>query len=1736
MSFRPLQLALSFVLVFVSLLLATSSVHAAVQPVLGITQGPTLLDGSNANLTVGARYIYQNVATSSDGIVVDAVITIVDISNGSVGVDVDTIDSVNGVDDRFEPKFDTSAAGGYVEWELVFVQDGTIVNASDVGINAYMDSFELEAIDVDGEEFFEVEVTNSYTLEGGSAPPTELVVSNNGSYTRFQSDTDSFGGISEAATEFVVRVSFQNVNVIRFRNGSAIDSDNRLNSMSFLGEVSFDSEATTVINVAPAVVDNTGNTSHIGTVFNVNLLTGASDTDGNIDLSMVELIDPDDAANKGSVSNPLIIPGVGTYTVDAVGALSFTPVSTYAGSADVLFTVSDSLGVSSDRGTLGLTVADIVAPLIPSVDLVDASDTGVSNTDDITNDTTPIIRVTFDQSGTDTDVVVGDVVKLFEGVTQIASVTLVAGDISNGFVDVTSSTLGAGNLSITATVTDIANNVSGTSGIQALTLDTVAPVIVLLGSNPLTIERGGGYFEIGATASDDLDGDVTSDIATVNSVDADVAGSYTVTFDVNDTAGNAAIQGVRTVAVVDTGAPGISINNQPGSVNSLNTFNVTFQFTEVVTGFISTDITIVNAGISNFINVGGVGDTYTADITPTGAGDVSIGVAATVAQDLSANLNTAAVTRVVTFDNTPPDVVVTSSPDVNLSNQSAYTVSGTCTVGDGDVLILLSLGPAFFTPFEICTAGGTWSSTFDLSPLSDTAIGFKISIGARQTDAAGNIGNAVAVEVDKDTVKPNVQIQNVPAFVNTTEFIATFVFGEDVVGFDSGDITVTNGNVNALNFTAIDAQTYTVGIAADGLGDVTVSVTTDVAQDLVGNGNTAATPVVAVFDNTAPVVSITLPAIVNAANDATYSVSGSCDNGDGDVTVSIAGATPATQDVNCITGGWAAIFDVSAIVDGSNVITINADQTDAAGNNGSATPAQVDKDVVIATPTVSALLTHDVTPVISGTAEADSTLTIVVAGATYNLTTGATGLWSLDTAVAVPVSGTFALIDGQNEVVVTSVDAAGNSASDSSTNEITLSLDDDNDGIPNAIECPSGLPYDNSCTDSDGDGTPDFQETDSDNDGIPDANEVGLDSTNPIDSDGDGTPDYQDTDSDNDLIDDVIEGSSDSDGDGIPDYVDVGSTGDSDGDGIPDSVECDAYPACADTNGDGQPDYLDTDSDGDGISDAAEAGIDPTTPIDTDNDGTPDYQDTDSDGDATDDSVEGVSDNDGDGIPDYVDAASDGPAPNAGDSDGDGIADNIECQLYPFCADSDNDGTPDYMETDSDNDGIPDTVETGAAINDADVDGIDDAIDVDLTGGLDLNNDGIDDTQPLDTDGDGTPDYQDADSDGDSVDDVIEGVIDADADGIPDYLDTSIGDSSGTDITGSGDSDGDGISDANECLTGLPCSDVDGDGLPDYMDNNPDDGPLGDFDNDTRLNYLDPDDDNDRIPDVVEDPNFDADNDPFTNPLDSDSDGSPDYLDTDSDGDGLRDADESGASSNDGDGDNIVDNYDIDVTAGIDANSDGIDDTVTPIDGDNDSLPDYLDTVFDGDRSNVDTDNDGISDEVECPVFPTDCPDSDLDGTPDFLETDSDGDGFDDSDETGSLSSGILLDTDGDGLPDYQDTDSDADGIPDATEGLSADTDSDGIPDALDADSSGAAFGGDSDGDGVADMDECDSYPDCNDSNDDGTPDYMDATANPYNPDAVINTGLNGVGSNGPWSLLFIITAFVLRRKVILKS
>lgn len=80
-------------------------------------------------------------------------------------------------------------------------------------------------------------------------------------------------------------------------------------------------------------------------------------------------------------------------------------------------------------------------------------------------------------------------------------------------------------------------------------LDNTIPVITMAGTTPITITVGSGYTDAGATATDNIDGTITSRITTVNNVNTSVFGTYTVTYNVTDLSGNAATQVVRTVNV-----------------------------------------------------------------------------------------------------------------------------------------------------------------------------------------------------------------------------------------------------------------------------------------------------------------------------------------------------------------------------------------------------------------------------------------------------------------------------------------------------------------------------------------------------------------------------------------------------------------------------------------------------------------------------------------------------------------------------------------------------------------------------------------------------------------------------------------------------------------------------------------------------------------------------------------------------------------------------------------------------------------------------------------------------------------------------------------------------------------------------------------------------------------------------------------------------------------------------------
>jgi hypothetical protein len=115
-----------------------------------------------------------------------------------------------------------------------------------------------------------------------------------------------------------------------------------------------------------------------------------------------------------------------------------------------------------------------------------------------------------------------------------------------------------------ATVADFSNDgrpdlvVSGPSGVQLFLNDgrgnlgpgdLAPPVIQVLGQPSVTLLVGDPYADAGATATDAIDGDVTSRIVVTNPVNTAVIGTYTVTYNATDRSGNKATAVTRTVRV-----------------------------------------------------------------------------------------------------------------------------------------------------------------------------------------------------------------------------------------------------------------------------------------------------------------------------------------------------------------------------------------------------------------------------------------------------------------------------------------------------------------------------------------------------------------------------------------------------------------------------------------------------------------------------------------------------------------------------------------------------------------------------------------------------------------------------------------------------------------------------------------------------------------------------------------------------------------------------------------------------------------------------------------------------------------------------------------------------------------------------------------------------------------------------------------------------------------------------------
>jgi hypothetical protein len=426
-----------------------------------------------------------------------------------------------------------------------------------------------------------------------------------------------------------------------------------------------------------------------------------------------------------------------------------------------------------------------------------------------------------------------------------------------------------GTYTITYNVSDAAGNAATEVTRTVNVVDTTVPVITLLGDATVTIEVGSDYTDAGATASDNYDGDITDDIVVVNPVDTDVVGTYTITYNVSDAAGNAAVEVTRTVNVVDTTVPVITL---------LGDATVTIE--------VGSDYTDAGATAS---------DNYDGDITDD----------------------------IVVVNPVDTDVVGTYTITYNVSDAAGNTateVTRTVNVVDTTVPVITLLGDATVTlevGSDYTDAGATASDNYDgditddivvVNPVDTDVVG-TYTITYNVSDAAGN----AATEVTRTV---NVVDTTVPVITLLGDATVTIEVGSDYTDAGAtasdnydGDITDDIVVVNPVDTDVVGTYTITYNVS-----------------DAAGNAATEVTRTVNVVDTTVPVITLLGDATVTLEVGSDYTDDGATasDNYDGDITDDIVVVNPVDTDVV-----------------GTYTITYNVN--DAAGN----TAVEVIREVIV---------------------------------------------------------------------------------------------------------------------------------------------------------------------------------------------------------------------------------------------------------------------------------------------------------------------------------------------------------------------------------------------------------------------------------------------------------------------------------------------------------------------------------------------------------------------------------------------------------------------------------------------------------------------------------------------------------------------------------------------------------------------------------------------------------------------
>ena len=362
-------------------------------------------------------------------------------------------------------------------------------------------------------------------------------------------------------------------------------------------------------------------------------------------------------------------------------------------------------------------------------------------------------------------------------------------------------------------------------------------------------------------------------------------------------------------------------------------FPLTVTFSEDVTGFELSDLTVGN-GVASGLS--GSGAVYTATITPSGDGAVTVDVAADVATDAAGNGNTAATQFSLTNDGTAPGVSIATSVSEPVSGSFPITVTFTEDV-TGFELSDLTVGNG--TASELAGSGAVYTAT--ITPAGDGAVTVDITADVAE-DAAGN-GNTAATQfsIESDGSAPGVTLATTASEPVSGAFEVSLTFTETVTGLELSDLSVTNGTASNL---AGSGASYTVSITPSSDGDVSVSLPAGSAQDEAGNDSTVSNTLSIEADLTAPSVALSSTATepVSGAFPLTVTFSE-------DVTGFELSDLTVGNGVASGLAGSGAVYTVTITPSGDGAVTVDvaADvATDAAGNgNTAATQFSIENDI-----------------------------------------------------------------------------------------------------------------------------------------------------------------------------------------------------------------------------------------------------------------------------------------------------------------------------------------------------------------------------------------------------------------------------------------------------------------------------------------------------------------------------------------------------------------------------------------------------------------------------------------------------------------------------------------------------------------------------------------------------------------------------------------------------------------------